>query len=121
MDRLRISGNVPAELAERISDVGAELTLADEVAIQAESERLVRDSDWWGRQLEGINALTNELPAVVARCMANLDSACAGSEIARDAITTALHNLQKLARKDAHDDATEKYYDGKLEDPELDV
>lgn len=49
---------------------------------------------------------------VTARCFANLKNACRGDQIARDAITTALHYLRRdmlsVREKNIYDDCRER-------------
>lgn len=68
----------------------------------------VSDPTWWNDRMEGVNALSGEVPGVLARCMGNLRQACGGERIGLDAITTALSQLERLARADAMVQARER-------------
>lgn len=76
-------------------------------ALRAQAERDIRDPDWWKDKLGGVS-IADDAANVLARCMTNLDDACRGCPISREAITTALSNLQSLARADARDEAQEE-------------
>lgn len=75
----------------------------DEAEVLAEANRQIQDPDWWNSTLEGICPVTNAVPEALARCMQNLDAACTGDAIALNAITSALHVLQKQARAMAYE------------------
>lgn len=115
MDRINISAHVPAEIAERRSDVGAEISSDDEQAIEAAADRSIKDTDWWNTELEGLN-FSRAVAGCMASCMVNLSAAATGNTLAVNAILTALHNCRKTARLSANDEATEKYYAGTLGD-----
>ena len=51
--------------------------------------------------MEGLNALSTEVPPQLARMMGNLEPARRGEPTALDAITTALSILRRQARADA--------------------
>lgn len=73
-----------------------------EVQRDLDAERDVRNSDWWTERL-GDLSIAKDAAAALARAMTNLDAACNGCPISRDAVLTALSNLQKQARADARD------------------
>lgn len=73
-----------------------------EIDDTAEAERNVKDADWWADKLGSMD-LGKDVASALARCMTNLDAACNGEPISRDAVLTALSVLQKQARLDAKD------------------
>ena len=64
----------------------------------------VQDAAWW-EVMTGEDDVGAGAAACLARCMANLDRACLGELIALNAITTALSNLQAVAKARAYADA----------------
>ena len=76
-------------------------TPAEERAQQLEADRkakaLLCSASWWDETLCGVNAIERVLPEALARIMSNLDNACSGDPIGRDAITTALSQVQRTA------------------------
>ena len=120
MSRRTISGNVPADIAERISDIDDDYTPEEENEIERRTDEIIAKRilwpEYWGSILEGINHLTDELPRQIARCMANIDLACKADEIAIRAITTALSILQAHAkitlRPEAREQAEREYAEG---------
>lgn len=103
MDRLDAPHYAPgSEDYEYEKMVQEQLDDAHEAAC-AQAERDIRDADWWKEKFGGLS-LGNDAASALARCMANLDAACRGCPISRDAITTALSHLQRLARADARDE-----------------
>ena len=79
-----------------------EMTPAEEAERDAEVDRKVKEllcsEAWWDLTMCGDNEIFSALPACLARVMANLDNACSGDQIGRDAVTTALSQLQRVAR-----------------------
>lgn len=71
---------------------------------EVDAERDVKNSDWWTERL-GEPSIAKDAAAALARCMTNLDAACNGCPISRDACLSALSGLQKSARLDAKDSA----------------
>lgn len=67
---------------------------------EVDAERDLKNSDWWTERLGELSIATAE---ALARCMTNLDAACNGCPISRDACLSALSGLQKAARADARD------------------
>ena len=100
--RLEMPSALPADYAEMASDVMDYMTPAEEAERDAEVDRKVKEllcsEAWWDLVLCGISQTTNALPAILARVMANLDNACSGDQIGRDAVTTAMSQLQRLAK-----------------------
>ena len=82
----------------------AEEARIEREARRLESEKLV-DPWWWNERMEGVNALSSEVPSQMARMMGNLERARRGETVAVDAITTALSRLARLARGDATNEA----------------
>jgi len=78
--------------------------------IDRKAEAMLASEEWWDIELCGINGITNMLPAALARVMANLDKACSGEQIGRDAITTALSQVQRVARQMAREQAENEDY-----------
>lgn len=83
-------------------DRAFETEMQREVDAEAQAARDVKDSDWWAERLGDVSIASNAATAI-AWCMANLDAACNGCPISRDAVLTALSNLQKQAKADALD------------------
>ncbi|HXC39692.1 MAG TPA: hypothetical protein VN667_12185 [Burkholderiales bacterium] len=85
---------------------------AEETLLQRETRRLtaekLADALWWDGRLEGVNALSAEVPGHLARMMGNLDPACRGERFALEAITTALSHLRRQALRDAEDEARDQ-------------
>lgn len=71
---------------------------------EVDAERDVKDADWWAERLCDVSTV-KATAAELARCMVNLDAACNGCPISRDACLSALSALQKSARLDARDSA----------------
>lgn len=69
---------------------------------EVDAEREIKNSDWWAERL-GELSIAKDAAVALARAMTNLDAACNGCPISRDAVLTALSNLQKQARADARD------------------
>lgn len=67
---------------------------------EVDAEREIKNSDWWAARLGDLSIATAE---ALARCMTNLDAACNGCPISRDACLSALSGLQKAARADVRD------------------
>src|SRR3990167_4706634 len=112
MSRKPMPAAMPADVAERLSD---QTSAIQEARWEAERDRieadaseaaeiLVKDADWWNDRLEGICALTREVPQALARCMVNLDAAYEGDKISKAVILTSLRILQRQARADAYDE-----------------
>ena len=78
-----------------------------EAEATASVERLIKDADWWNIELEGL-PFSRSVADCIARCMQNLDAACAGDRLSRDALLMALANLQRVARANAYDGEIEK-------------
>ena len=101
--RLTMPSAMSAETAERLSDVLDWPTPAEQYAQSVEVDRkadeLVRSEKWWDETLCGDNEAGRALPGALARIMSNLDSACSGDQIGRDAVTTALSQVQRVARR----------------------
>jgi len=89
-----------------------EYSRAEEVLLERETRRLaaekLADALWWDGRLEGVNAVSAEVPAQLARMMGNLDPACRGERFALEAITTALSHLRRQARRDAEAEARDE-------------
>lgn len=89
-----------------------EYTAIEEARIERETQRLVAEKltspVFWDGRLEGINAVTLELPHQLARMMSNLEHACRGDRIALEAITTSLSILHRQAKADARIEAREQ-------------
>jgi len=66
-------------------------------------ERALLDPAFWADSLDDDKAIRADAPDAIARCMANLDRACRGEQIAIDAITTALSQLRRSARNEAEE------------------
>lgn len=103
-----ISSAAPADVAERISDeplstLDARTEALLERELRLRVERCLTDPYFWADSLRANGEIRNALPDILARCMANLDLACGGEQIARDAITTALAQLQRIARPEAEE------------------
>ena len=103
-----VSSAVPADVAERISDEPYSTLDArtEELMVRklkAHVERCLTDPYFWADSIRDDKGIRNNLPDILARCMANLDRACDGEQIGRDAITTALSQLQEAARREAEE------------------
>lgn len=102
MSRLAMPSSLPADYAEAASDIMDWPTPAEQYAqsveIDRKAEDLIRSEAWRDQVLCGINEATNMLPGALARAMSNLDNACSGDSIGRDAVTTALSQVQSAAR-----------------------
>jgi hypothetical protein len=89
-----------------------EYSRAEILRIEREARRLAEeklaDVLWWNARMEGMNALSAEVPTQLARMMGNLEPARRGEAVAVDAITTALHYLRRLARRDAEAEARDE-------------
>jgi len=109
-ERKTIPSAIPADVAERISDVGkaGPLEIVTEAMLVAEQakfvDRCLTDPYFWADAIVGDGEVRNLLPDILARVMANLDRTCDGESIGRDAITTALSQLQRAGRRDAESD-----------------
>ena len=104
-DRRPMPGAMPAELAERMSDVDDHADLDELAALREAKEKAredVQTSEWWFDRLEG-EASAWSVSEAISRCMREIDAACKGDTIAMRAITTALSNLQASAIQDAED------------------
>lgn len=96
------------EQDERDADFKADFDKYDTEA-REQAELDLKNQDWWNGRLDGFNKVSRQVPETLARCMTNLDAACNGDEIARNAILTALSQLQKESRADAYDYAMERH------------
>lgn len=99
---------VPAELAELRSDppfsaLDERTEALLEHTLRKHGDVTLTNPYFWSDALADDKNIRNELPDILARCMANIDRACRGEQIARDAITTALSQLQSLARPEAEE------------------
>ena len=79
-----------------------------EAALDRRADELLRSEAWWDETLCGVNEIERVLPRALARIMANLDSACSGDSIARDAITTAMSRVQSAAKGMARAEAEQE-------------
>lgn len=104
MNRLPMPSAMPAELAERNSDRLNDALERDAIEYEAReaANAAILTADYWNERLDGTDAAYSVAQAL-ARVMVNLDAACKGDEISRNAILTALSNLQREARADAYD------------------
>ena len=107
-----ISSWVPAERAERDSDtsrgfhVERSLYNAQEMAdaqLDVAAADLLCSAEWWADYMEGL-ASCEAIATCLARCYTELDRACRGQQVARDAVFTALHNLERDAKASARED-----------------
>ena len=64
----------------------------------------VQDAAWW-EIMTGEDDVGIPAAACLARCMSALDLACKGDLFALNALTTALSNLQTVAKARAYSDA----------------
>ncbi len=101
-DRLTMPSSLPADFAEAASDILDWPTPAEQhrhsLEVDRKADELICSEAWWDSTLCGINEATNALPAALARVMANLDRACKGESIGRDAVLTAASQVQRAAR-----------------------
>lgn len=74
--------------------------LAEEMA-----DKCLLDPDWWAEEILGDNPTTRTVPLTMSDCMKNLDAACAGDELSRRAILSALCRLQRVAYVEARDES----------------
>lgn len=74
---------------------------------KAIADENIQDPVWWETAFDE-DAIEREVANFLSRCMANLDRACKGELIALNAITTALSNLQQVAKQIAYDEAMEE-------------
>ena len=107
-DRLPMPSALPAEIAEWRSDqpysaLDARTEALLEHGLRLRVERCLTDPYFWADAINDDGAVHNGLPDILARCMANIDRACSGDPIGRDAITTSLSQLQNLARPEAEE------------------
>lgn len=119
MDRLHMPGAMPAELAERLSDVGSEYTAAERREIEAEVERRLtaklEDPKHWSAMLEGIEE-TRRVSRLLSEVVGGrLDRACLDpTGAAMNEILMALARFQKderAAMRDGITDEVEGEYD----------
>ncbi len=109
MDRAMMPGAMPAELAERLSDVGREWTVAEAREIEREVEKRIdarlSDQKFWSDSLDGI-ATTQQVSRLLAEITgARLDRACEDpTGAAMNEILMALARFQKDTRKSLRDE-----------------
>ena len=113
---------MPAELAEKLSDVDDYYSDADQAAREERAEEaaheMIMSTEWWSECLAGVNPTSSEVAPQLARCMEFLDKAC--KEITRlpfkenihlFVLTEALSRLQKNALLDATKECMEEARD----------
>jgi hypothetical protein len=100
-DRLQISANVPADRAEVMSDQARLDDLADYIESQNEAAAKANVRTFLGQEACWSLLLDDEIPTFLdvplADCMANLDAAIDGNEVAKFRIFQALHQIQRHA------------------------
>lgn len=113
MDRLQLSGAMPAELAERLSDVGRESTMAEAQEIEQTTEKRIdarlADPRFWADGLDGISETQRVARLLAGVTGATLDRACndpAGP--AMNEILMALAKFQKDTRAALQDEIGEE-------------
>ena len=113
MDRLMMPGAMPAELAERLSDVGREWTMAEAQEIERETEKRIAarlaDPQFWADGLDGISETQRVARLLAGVTGATLDRACndpAGP--AMNEILMALAKFQSDTRNDLRDGITDE-------------
>jgi len=113
MDRLRVAAAMPAELAERLSDVGREWTMAEAQEIDAETEKRIAarmaDPQFWADGLDGISETQRVARLLAGVTGATLDRACndpAGPAMYE--ILMALSKFQKDTRAALQDEIGEE-------------
>jgi hypothetical protein len=103
MTRSTISGNVPAESAERMSDAGdlsdADLAMIETLAEQKVRERLYESPEYLLDLMDGIEP--KEYAGQLQRCLQELSPACHGDQISLNAVTTALHQIEQHFLREA--------------------
>ena len=87
------------------------LSDADQAALEEHCKSVawenLRDAAWWECET-GEDEIGAAVGSCLARCMVNLNNACSGDSISMTAITTALSNLQHVAKDRAFKDAMDE-------------
>ena len=113
MDRLKMPGAMPAELAERLSDRVTEYTVAERQEIDAEVEKRIvarlESPEAWREALDGISETERVSRLLASITGSKLDRACidpAGP--AMNEILMALAKFQSDTRNDLRDGITDE-------------
>lgn len=113
MDRAFMPAAMPAELAERLSDVGREWTMAEAQEIERATEKRIdarlADPQFWADGLDGISETQRVARLLAGVTGATLDRACndpAGP--AMNEILMALAKFQKDTRASLRDSISEE-------------
>ena len=124
MDRLQMPGAMPADLAEVLSDAADFLTEADEKRIDKRADELMAEKikDVESYKVFATDARSVTVDERVHLALMNLDRACEGEEIGRDAILAAMHQVQKIYkawceatyRDECRGEAEHEFYAGEL-------
>ena len=98
--RLHMPGAMPSELAELLSDVDRGYTQAEEVILDKRSDELLqaRIDDVETFKDFASDAASQTADEQIHRALMNLDKACDGDEISRNAVLSALTQVQKSYR-----------------------
>lgn len=112
MDRLRVAAAMPAELAERLSDVGREWTMAERQEIERETEKRIAarlsDPQFWADGLDGIEETKRTARLLAQITNERLGRAMAGQQSAAIEILTAIWVFGRDTIADLRDGITEE-------------